>query len=108
MLPPSQALNDDPFSRGLFDKDELTTQARAKWFKVLVLGTMYVVCLLWGVLPLYWATLAYTDNNVHSLSGWVVVILARVAPLPPSKRKSIAMRVVMTDFLPNRISTGER
>ena len=65
---------DPPFSHGFLDKDPESSKARANYFKVvaptLLLVFTYVI---WGVLPIYWASIFDLYNHVHNLNGWVVV-----------------------------------
>ncbi|EGO00047.1 hypothetical protein SERLA73DRAFT_72795 [Serpula lacrymans var. lacrymans S7.3] len=70
--PPRHILDDEPFSHSFFDSDEGTSRARAQWFKILMFGLGVVICLVWTVLPMYWAALGRIDSHVGSLTGWVV------------------------------------
>ncbi|KAG2345658.1 hypothetical protein BDR05DRAFT_930307 [Suillus weaverae] len=63
---------DKPFSHGFFDKDPATTAARKVWLKISILGVLALFFMIWGVLPIYWAALGRTSNNIHNLSGYVV------------------------------------
>ncbi|KAG1829083.1 hypothetical protein EV424DRAFT_459316 [Suillus variegatus] len=63
---------DKPFSHGLFDNDPATSAARKGWFKISIFGVLVLFIMIWGVLPIYWAALGRSYNNVHNLSGYVV------------------------------------
>ncbi|KAG1815950.1 uncharacterized protein BJ212DRAFT_203601 [Suillus subaureus] len=63
---------DKPFSHGLFDKDPGTTAARKGWLKISILGVLVLFVMIWGILPIYWAALGRSYNNIHNLSGYVV------------------------------------
>lgn len=67
---------DPPFSHRFLDKDPETSKARPLYFKavtgVLVLALVYVI---WGVLPIYWASVFDLYGHAHNLRGWVVVSL---------------------------------
>ncbi|KAG2150475.1 hypothetical protein DEU56DRAFT_780199 [Suillus clintonianus] len=63
---------DKPFSHGIFDKDPETTAARNGWLKISILGVLVLFVMIWGVLPIYWAALGRSSNNIHNLSGFVV------------------------------------
>ncbi|KAG2043585.1 hypothetical protein BDR03DRAFT_996313 [Suillus americanus] len=63
---------DRPFSHGLLDKDPATTAARKGWLKISILGVLVLFFMIWGVLPIYWAALGRSYNNIHNLSGYVV------------------------------------
>ncbi|KAG1775322.1 hypothetical protein EV702DRAFT_973142 [Suillus placidus] len=63
---------DKPFSHGFFDKDPATTAARKVWLKISIFGVLALFLMIWGVLPIYWAALGRTSNNIHNLSGYVV------------------------------------
>jgi hypothetical protein len=66
-------IEDTPFSHGLFDKDPATTAARKGWLKISIFGVVVLFVMIWGVLPIYWAAIGRSSNNVHNLSGYVVV-----------------------------------
>lgn len=72
-------LEDKPFSHGLFDKDPATTAARKGWLKISVFGVVVLFVMIWGVLPIYWAAIGRSSNNIHNLSGYVVVRLLSIA-----------------------------
>ncbi|KAG1881436.1 hypothetical protein C8R48DRAFT_586993 [Suillus tomentosus] len=63
---------DKPFSHGLFDNDPATSAARKGWLKISIFGVLVLFIMIWGVLPIYWAALGRSYNNVHNLSGYVV------------------------------------
>jgi hypothetical protein len=63
---------DKPFSHGFFDKDPATTAARKGWFKISISGVLVLFFMIWGILPIYWAALGRSYNNIHNLSGYVV------------------------------------
>ncbi|KAG1802704.1 uncharacterized protein HD556DRAFT_1331824 [Suillus plorans] len=63
---------DKPFSHGLFDNDPATSSARKGWLKISIFGVLVLFVMIWGVLPIYWAALGRSYNNVHNLSGYVV------------------------------------
>ncbi|KAG2368326.1 hypothetical protein BDR07DRAFT_1391088 [Suillus spraguei] len=65
---------DKPFSHGVFDKDPVTSAARKGWLKISILGVLVLFVMIWGVLPIYWAALGRSYNNIHNLSGYVVNI----------------------------------
>ncbi|KAG1770436.1 hypothetical protein EDD22DRAFT_865941 [Suillus occidentalis] len=65
-------VEDKPFSHGLFDKDPATTAARKGWLKISVFGVAAIFVMIWGVLPIYWAAIGRSSNNIHNLSGYVV------------------------------------
>ncbi|KAG1737631.1 hypothetical protein EDB19DRAFT_1928366 [Suillus lakei] len=64
--------DDKPFTHGVFDKDPATTAARKVWLKISILGVLVLFVMIWGVLPIYWAALGRSSNNIHNLSGYVV------------------------------------
>ncbi|KAG1734751.1 uncharacterized protein EDB91DRAFT_586266 [Suillus paluster] len=64
--------DDKPFSHGIFDKDPATAAARKGWLKISILGLVVLCFMIWGVLPIYWAALGRSYNNIHNLSGFVV------------------------------------
>lgn len=74
--------DDPPFSHGFFDKDPESSKGRSLYFKA-VMGVIVLVCtyVIWGVLPIYWASVYDLYNHVHNLHGWVVVSM--LLPLPP-------------------------
>jgi hypothetical protein len=63
---------DKPFSHGFFDKDPATSAARKGWFKISISGVLVLFFMIWGILPIYWAALGRSYNNIHNLSGYVV------------------------------------
>ncbi|KAG2148512.1 hypothetical protein BD769DRAFT_572233 [Suillus cothurnatus] len=63
---------DKPFSHGLLDKDPATSAARKGWFKISISGVLVLFFMIWGILPIYWAALGRSYNNIHNLSGYVV------------------------------------
>jgi hypothetical protein len=69
---------DKPFSHGFFDRDPATTAARKGWFKISISGVLVLFFMIWGILPIYWAALGRSYNNIHNLSGYVVVSLLSV------------------------------
>jgi hypothetical protein len=69
--------DDAPFSHGVFDSDPATAAARKGWLKISMFGVVVLCFMIWGVLPIYWAALGRSYNNIHNLSGFVVV---RVLP----------------------------
>lgn len=74
-IPSFETLSEDPpFSHGFFDKDPESSKARSLYFKIVV-GTLLLVFtyVIWGVLPIYWASVFELYNNAHNLHGWVVV-----------------------------------
>lgn len=73
LSPSTRDGGDEPFSHGIFDKDPATTAARKAWLKISLLGLVVLCFMIWGVLPIYWAALGRSSNNVHNLSGFVVV-----------------------------------
>ncbi|KAG0706105.1 hypothetical protein DFH29DRAFT_903615 [Suillus ampliporus] len=64
--------DDNPFSHGIFDRDPATAAARKSWLKISILGVLVLCFMIWGVLPIYWAALGRSSNNIHNLSGFVV------------------------------------
>ncbi|KIM91852.1 hypothetical protein PILCRDRAFT_761064 [Piloderma croceum F 1598] len=68
----AQDPNTLPFSNGFFDKDPITSKARAEYLKLLVAGTMLVSVAIWAVLSIYWGALWKTEDLIHNLEGWVV------------------------------------
>lgn len=64
---------DQPFSNGFFDKDPITSSARAEYLKLLVAGAMLISIMIWAVLTIYWGALWKTEDLIHHLDGWVVV-----------------------------------
>ncbi|KAG2078806.1 hypothetical protein BDR04DRAFT_997002 [Suillus decipiens] len=65
-------VEDKPFSHGVFDKDPATSAARKGWLKISIFGVLVLFVMIWGVLPIYWAALGRSYNNIHNLSGYVV------------------------------------
>ncbi|KAH7925949.1 hypothetical protein BV22DRAFT_399074 [Leucogyrophana mollusca] len=70
--PPIDTYQDEPFTHGFFDEDRATSEARSKWLKSVVVGVFVVCCVIWTVLPMYWAALGRTTGNIHNLLGYVV------------------------------------
>ncbi|OAX42269.1 hypothetical protein K503DRAFT_375112 [Rhizopogon vinicolor AM-OR11-026] len=64
--------DDKPFSHGVFDSDPATVSARKGWLKISFFGMVVLCFMIWGVLPIYWAALGRSSNNIHNLSGFVV------------------------------------
>jgi hypothetical protein len=62
-----------PFSNGFFDKDPITSSARAEYLKLIVAGAMLISIAIWAVLTIYWGALWKTEDLIHHLDGWVVV-----------------------------------
>jgi hypothetical protein len=62
-----------PFSNGFFDKDPITSKARAEYLKLLAGGTAFLSLIIWGGLTIYWGALWKTEDLVHHLNGWIVV-----------------------------------
>lgn len=73
LTPSTRDGDDEPFSHGIFDKDPATTAARKAWLKISLFGLVVLCFMIWGVLPIYWAALGRSSNNIHNLSGFVVV-----------------------------------
>ena len=65
---------DPPFTHGFLDRDPESSKARSLYFKIiggsLLLVFTYVI---WGVFPIYWASVYQLYNHTHNLHGWVVV-----------------------------------
>jgi len=65
---------DPPFTHGFLDRDPESAKARSLYFKIiggsLLLVFTYVI---WGVLPIYWASVFELYDHAHNLHGWVVV-----------------------------------
>lgn len=73
--PPAAIPSEDPpFTHGFLDRDQESAKARAVYFKIiggsLALVFIYVI---WGVLPIYWASVFELYKHAHNLHGWVVV-----------------------------------
>jgi hypothetical protein len=83
--------NARPFSNGFFDKDPITSKARAQYLKLLVAGALLVSIAIWVVLSIYWGALWTTADLIHHLEGCVVVCLL-------SLRYSQAVDVSVQDF----------
>jgi hypothetical protein len=90
--------DDAPFSHGVFDSDPATAAARKGWLKISMFGVVVLCFMIWGVLPIYWAALGRSYNNIHNLSGFVVV---RVL-------SCITLRFRFTTFLFGRTLTGAK
>jgi len=75
----SSADTDPPFSHGFLDKDPVSSRARSLYFKVIG-GTLFLVLtyVIWGVLPIYWASVYKLYDYTHNLHGWVVVSISSV------------------------------
>jgi Protein of unknown function (DUF3533) len=87
----AQDPNTLPFSNGFFDKDPITSKARAEYLKLLVAGTMLISVAIWAVLSIYWGALWKTEDLIHNLEGWVVVRIL-------STRISYSTDVDLQDF----------
>jgi hypothetical protein len=61
-----------PFSKGFFDKDPITSKARADYLKIVVASTLFVTIAIWTVLSIYWGALWKSVELTHHLDGWVV------------------------------------
>jgi len=72
---PIRDLNTQPFSSGFFDKDPITSKARAAYFKIIIPGTFLITIVIWTVLAIYWGALWKTPELTHNLNGWVVVCI---------------------------------
>lgn len=87
---------DVPFSHRFLDKDPETSKARPLYFKVvigvLVLALTYVI---WGVLPIYWASVFDLYNHAHNLRGWVVVSCVWFYLPVPFLKFVVAFRILM-------------
>ena len=70
-----QVPNPQPFFNGFFDKDPITSKARAEYFKLIIAGAMFTSVAIWAVLTIYWGALWKTESLIHNLEGWVVVSL---------------------------------
>lgn len=66
-------LDRQPFSKGFFDNDPITSKARAEYFKIVIASTLYVTIAIWAVLSIYWGALWKSTELTHHLNGWVVV-----------------------------------
>jgi len=73
---------DPPFSHGFLDNDPETSKARSIYFKI-VGGTIFLVLtyVIWGVLPIYWASVFKLYDHAHNLHGWIVVSIWSVLTL---------------------------
>lgn len=73
---------DPPFSHGFLDNDPGTASGRPLYFKV-VGGTIFLVLtyVIWGVLPIYWASVFKLYEHAHNLQGWIVVSIRSVSTL---------------------------
>ena len=73
---------DPPFTHGFLDRDPESAKARSLYFKIiggsLLLVFTYVI---WGVLPIYWASVFELYNHAHNLHGWVVVSIRSIYAL---------------------------
>lgn len=90
-----QILSEDPpFSHGFFDKDPESSKARSLYFKVVV-GTLALVLtyVIWGVLPIYWASVFDLYSHAHNLHGWVVVGIRSFPPSTSILKAAIAFRI---------------
>lgn len=65
--------NSQPFTSGFFDKDAITSKARAEYFKLSISGAFAISVAIWAVLSIYWGALWKTNDFIHNLKGWVVV-----------------------------------
>lgn len=65
--------NTQPFSNGFFDKDPITSKARAIYLKIVIGGAVLVSIAIFTVLGIYWGALWKTEELAYGLKGWVVV-----------------------------------
>ena len=65
---------DPPFTHGFLDRDQESVKARSLYFKIIA-GSLLLVFtyVIWGVLPIYWASVFELYQHAHNLHGWVVV-----------------------------------
>lgn len=65
---------DPPFTHGFLDRDPEASKARSLYFKIIG-GSLFLVFtyVIWGVLPIYWASVFKLYEHAHNLHGWVVV-----------------------------------
>lgn len=63
------------FGAGFWDKDASTTKARQLYFKVLFMGNLLTIIVIFSVLPIYWGALWKLNDHIHNLHGFVVVSL---------------------------------
>jgi hypothetical protein len=68
---------DPPFMHGFLDRDPETSKARSLYFKIIG-GSLFLVFtyVIWGVLPIYWASVFKLYDHAHNLHGWVVVSIS--------------------------------
>jgi len=73
---------DYPFTHGFLDRDPETSKARSLYFKIIG-GSLFLVFtyVIWGVLPIYWASIFKLYDHAHNLHGWVVVSIRSSYPL---------------------------
>lgn len=73
---------DTPFSHGFLDTDPEISRARPLYFKI-VGGTVVLVLtyVIWGVLPIYWASVFKLYEHAHNLHGWIVVSISSVSAI---------------------------
>ena len=72
---------DLPFSHGFLDNDPVTSKSRPLYFEI-VGGTALLVLtyVIWGVLPIYWASIFKLYDHAHNLHGWIVVSFGQSSP----------------------------
>lgn len=59
-----------PYPHPLFDL--AIVQHRNEYFKRYYIYATLLVLLMWGLLPIYWASLAYAPSHEHNLRAWVI------------------------------------
>ncbi|EIW83216.1 hypothetical protein CONPUDRAFT_101913 [Coniophora puteana RWD-64-598 SS2] len=71
--PPKQVFEDDrPFTHGALDADAGTREARGVYLKNVGYTFLMITFIVWGVLPIYWASVGRIMGNTWRMKGCVV------------------------------------
>jgi len=83
---------DPPFSRRFLDPE--LASSRPLYFKV-VGGTVFLILtyVIWGVLPIYWASVFKLSEHAHNLHGWIVVSIGQSPPFVSDLKSVAASRI---------------
>jgi hypothetical protein len=87
---------DPPFMHGFLDRDPESSKARSLYFKIIG-GSLFLVFtyVIWGVLPIYWASVFKLYDHAHNLHGWVVVSIRSVCAPCFQSQPVVTFRISM-------------
>lgn len=62
------------FTQGFFDNELAVKKGRTIYIKTILMSLLMVlVIIIWGVLPIYWASMFRAPQHVHNMKGLIVV-----------------------------------